>query len=64
MWVSFSPVASATSSSVGSRPSLAFSSRSAAAILRWRMPTCDGMRIVRARFSMPRWIAWRIQNVA
>ena len=54
----------AISSSVGSRPSRADSSRSARATLRSRWPMCTGMRIVRALLASPRWIAWRIQNVA
>ena len=36
----------------------------ARAIFRSRWPMCTGIRIVRARFAMPRWIAWRIQKVA
>ncbi len=56
--------AAATSSSVGGRPCLAASSRSARAILRSRWPMWTGMRIVRPWLARPRWIAWRIQKVA
>ena len=59
-----SSVASDSSSSVGSRPSFVDSSRAARPILRSRWPMWTGMRIVRARFSTPRWMAWRIQKVA
>ena len=54
----------AISSSVGSRPCVAWSSRSARAILRSRWPMCTGILIVRALLASPRWIAWRTQKVA
>jgi hypothetical protein len=63
-WSSGSSASRAISSSVGSRPSFAESSRSARTILRSRWPMCTGMRIVRALLASPRWIAWRIQKVA
>ena len=44
--------------------SRALSSRSARTILRSRWPMCTGMRMVRALLARPRWMAWRIQNVA
>ena len=59
-----SPVSSASSSIVGSRPSRTDSSRSTRPTLRERWATCTGRRIVRPEFSRPRWIAWRIHRVA
>ncbi len=63
-WASGSSVSSAISSFVGSRPSFVFSARVARWILRSRWAMFVGTRIVRALFSIPRWIAWRIQYVA
>ena len=57
-------VASAISSSVGSRPSLVVSSRCARPIFCSRSTMCAGMRISRALLAIPRWTAWRIHHVA
>jgi hypothetical protein len=64
IWSTGTPDAFEISSSVGCRSSCAASSRSVRAIFRSRWPMWTGMRIVRARFATPRWIAWRIQKVA
>jgi hypothetical protein len=63
-WSRASSAAAAISSSVGSRPSFAESSRSARTIFRSRWPMWTGIRIVRALLARPRWMAWRTQKVA
>ena len=57
-------VASASSSSVGSRPRSDSSLRSMRPILFSFSTTCTGMRMVRALSASARATAWRIHHVA
>ena len=58
------PVASASSSFVGSRPSSTSSRRAARDSFCCRSTTCTGTRIVRAWFATARCTDWRIHQVA
>ena len=63
-WVTLTPAALATSSSVGSRSSWAERSAPTRAMRRLRCSTLTGRRTGRALPAMPRSMAWRIHQVA